>query len=476
VRFARQNGLPLTPRGAGSGTAGGGLGTGILLAFHARPRDEVPHPMNRILDFEQCEGQPRVTVQPGVLHGDLQRFLRKRQLYLPADPSSGAFCVLGGNLATKASGPHALKHGSIDRYLLDLQFVTASGAVIDTTDPASIPASIQDGLHALCRDLLADTSAVRYLAARQDRKLASGYNLFTFLRHRALSHWIAQLLVGSVGTLGVITRAALRAEPYQEKRATTLLYFRSLHEAGEAVLHIRALDVAAIEIMNHATIEIISRRRGGLNLPQGEAHMLLVEYEGPERLEQIAATERLLRENGYRLAAPPTTVEGAEEQARLWKVRKAALPTVRNYRAPGGRMLKALSLVNDVGVPVVHLAETIQELEALFRQLGLVAAIYGHAGSGNLHLRPLFDPHAPDLPALLTRVADEVYAIVLRHDGTITAEHGMGRLRAPYLSREWGPQIWTYLRRVKDTFDPHDTLNPDVMFSERSLTDEMKEL
>jgi FAD/FMN-containing dehydrogenase len=304
-----------------------------------------------------------------------------------------------------------------------------------------------------------------------ERKIASGYNLFTFLRHQETSDWVAQLLAGSVGTLGIVTRATLRAEPYQEDRATTLLYFRSLREAGDAVLHIRALDVAAIEIMNHATIEIVTRRRGGLDVPEGEAHMLLVEYEGPERHDQIAATERLVRENGYRLAAPPVTVEGAEEQARLWKVRKAALPTVRNVQ---GR--RAFSIVNDVGVPVAHLAETIRELEALFERLGLPAAMYGHAGSGNLHLRPLFDPHASDLRAQLARVVDEVYGIVLRRDGTITAEHGMGRLRAPFLTREWGPQITGYMRRVKQAFDPDDRLNPDVMFSERALTDGMRSL
>jgi FAD/FMN-containing dehydrogenase len=409
-----------------------------------------------------------------VLHDDLQAFLRQRGLYLPADPSSGAYCVLGGNLATKASGPHALKHGSIDRYLLDLQFVTADGQVVDTADAATLPVALQAALAGLRRDLLADTASARRLSARMDRKLASGYNLFTLMRHERPADWVAQLLVGSVGTLGVATRATLRAEPYREGRATTLLYFRSLPEAGDAVRHILALDVAAIEIMNHATIEIIAQRRGGLDIPEGKAHMLLVEYEGPERHGQIAATERLVRENGYGLAASPLTVQGAEEQARLWKVRKAALPTVRNYTAPDGRKLKALSIVNDVGVPVARLAATIREIEALFGRLGLPAAIYGHAGSGNLHLRPLFDPHAPDLRAQLTRVADEVYAIVLRHDGTITAEHGMGRLRTPYLAREWGAQIIGYMSRVKQAFDPEDALNPGVMFSERALTDDMK--
>jgi FAD/FMN-containing dehydrogenase len=131
-------------------------------------------------------------------------------------------------------------------------------------------------------------------------------------------------------------------------------------------------------------------------------------------------------------------------------------------------------VVNDVGVDVIHLADLIGDIEAIFARLGLEAAIYGHAGSGNLHLRPLFDVSDPDLPSLLTRVADEVYEAVFRYDGTCTAEHGMGRLRAPYLEREWGPAITGYMRRVKTLFDPDDLLNPDVMFGDRALTDDLK--
>ena len=163
------------------------------------------------------------------------------------------------------------------------------------------------------------------------------------------------------------------------------------------------------------------------------------------------------------------TVEGEDEQARLWKVRKALLPTIRSYRADW----KALSVVNDVGVDVARLADFVRDVETIFDELGLVVAIYGHAGSGNLHLRPLFDRHTPDLPALLTRVADRVYEATLRYDGTITAEHGMGRLRTPYLACEWGEGMMRHMRRVKQIFDPDDLLNPDVMFSERALTDDL---
>jgi glycolate oxidase len=242
VRFAREEGIPLTPRGGGTSTAGSALGRGILLGF------QRAGPMNRVLHFDEVAWEPQVTVEPALLHDELQRFLRERGLYLPADPSSGAVCLLGGNIATKASGPHALKHGSIDRYLRHVQFVTAQGGVVDTADEASIPTRIREGVLALRDDVLTDTQTVERLDGRKDMKLASGYNLFTFLRHgrRAIpgvGDLVAQLLVGSVGTLGVITQATLRAEPYVEGKATMSLYFHSLHEAGDAVQHVKALGV-----------------------------------------------------------------------------------------------------------------------------------------------------------------------------------------------------------------------------------------
>lgn len=426
--------------------------------------------MNRILDFKETENSQHVVVEPGLLHDELQAYLRERGLYLPADPSSGNMSMLGGNIATKASGPHAFKHGSIDRYLEHVQFVTVNGEIVDTSREETIPDYIREGVKSLGRDILADRAVRDRLNARKDMKLASGYNLFTFVRHDRIGSHVAQLLVGSVGTLGIVTQATLRAEPYVEGKAAMLLYFRSLDEAGEFVQHIKDMGIAAIEIINHSSIVMVKERNPGIEAPEGEAHMLMVEFEGPERFEQIARVKDAVRRGNYHLVWEPITLEGEEEQSRLWKVRKALLPTVRGYR-PG---YKPLSVVNDVGVEETHLAGFIRDVEAVFARHNLVAAIYGHAGSGNLHLRPLFDVSAPDLPGLIKRVADDVYEVVFRYDGTITAEHGMGRIRTSYLAREWGESVIGYMRRVKGLFDPHDILNPEVMFSDRELTADMK--
>jgi len=463
VRFARDEGIPLTARGGGSGTAGAALGRGIVLVF------DKTGPLNRVIGLAETAETLRVTVEPGLLHDALQQTLREHGYYLPADPSSGAISEIGGNIATKASGPHALKHGSINRYLVAVRFVTVDGELVDTTDESSIPARIRDAVSALRDDVLADAAATARLDARKGMKLASGYNLFAFLRNLPVGELVAQLLVGSIGTLGIIVRATLRAEPYVEGKSSMLLFFRYLEDAGDMVQYVKPLGVAAIEIINSRSLEVIRARNPDLGMPADETHLVMVEFEGPERHAQMAQVERLVRERGYSLAITSQTVDGEDTQARLWKIRKALLPTVRNY-LPGHR---ALSLVNDVGVDPRFLAPFIEDVQAVFDRNGLVAAIYGHAGSGNLHLRPLFNLSDPHLPALLQRVADEVYEVVFRYDGTITAEHGMGRLRTAYLVREWGEPFLGYMRRLKQIFDPADILNPDVMFSNRSLTDDL---
>lgn len=466
LAVAREAGVPVTPRAGGSGTAGAALGRGIVL------RVDREGPLGRLHRLTAGNDGVRATVGPGLLHDDLQRALREQGAFLPADPSSGGICLLGGNLATKASGPHELRHGAIDRYTESLRLITAAGTLIDTAEPASIPADLVAGLRAVREDILASSQSLTRLQSRRDRKIASGYNLGGLLRSTRPQDWVAQLLVGSVGTLGVITRATLRAEPVPTGHATTLLYFRDLAEAGAAVPALVADGAAAIEIINHRTLQIVTARRPELVVPDGDVQMLLVEHVGPERHDQIDRLQAGLRAGGYRLAAPPRSVEAPAEQEAVWRVRKALLPILRNFSPEWC----APAIVNDVGVAVSGLAPFIRDVEAIFDRLGLPAAIYGHAGSGNLHLRPFVRPADPHLHELLHRLADEVYGAALRYDGTITAEHGMGRARAPYLAMEWGEPLTGLMRRVKDLFDPQGLLNPGAMFPTADLTEDLRPL
>jgi len=237
--------------------------------------------------------------------------------------------------------------------------------------------------------------------------------------------------------------------------------------------YILELDVATIEIISRGSIQLArERRKDAFDTIAGNGHLLLIELEGENRFHQAEAVKTIIARHGFQLETPPQTAIAPEEQAALWKHRKQLLPAVLNYRPH----LKALSVVNDVGVAIDRLPDFILAIEAIFKRHQLHGAIYGHAGSGNLHLRPLFDTTRPDLGTFIRQVADEVYSAVREHDGTITAEHGMGRLRAPYLTAEWGEVMVGYMKRLKHIFDPGDRLNPDVIFSQKAITDHMKPL
>ncbi|MEJ2691069.1 MAG: FAD-binding oxidoreductase [Deltaproteobacteria bacterium] len=448
IHFAAEEGLAITPRGGGSGTAGSALGNGIVVAL---PRGGA---WEEITGFAVTDGVPSVEAGAGVFHNDLQKYLRARGYFLPADVSSAKISRIGGNIATKASGPHALQYGSIDRFVNHLEFLTAQGELIDTSDDR----------------LRADEQATKLLAARANLKTASGYNMFCFLPQYPTGTLLARLLAGSVGTLGFITRATLRGEIYQSQRATMLLFFADLVEAGRAVCAIREAGVAAIEIINRETIRIVRQKSGLGKRFAPDADALFVEFEGPDLFDRIDRVKKMLKAKEFRTSREPAIATTNEEMEELWDLRKMLLPLVSNP-APG---IKALSVVNDVGVDPSRLADCIAELQRLFQKEGLEGAIYGHAGSGNLHLRPFFDLHRPGLRDRIQRVADGVYAVILRSGGTITAEHGMGRLRAPYLEPEWGERIYGYMKDLKTIFDPQGIFNPGAMFSNSPITENLR--
>lgn len=465
VTFAAREGLPITARGGGSGTAGSALGSGIVMAL---PEQGC---WTGIKNFASSADKALVRAGAGVYHNQLQDYLRQRGFFLPADVTSAEISRIGGNIATKASGPHALRYGSIDRFLEQVTFVSDRGELVDTGDEATIPERFSTRLTELRQRLHADRAAMAVLETRRQLKTASGYNLFAFLDDLSGGKLITRLLAGSVGTLGLVTEATVRAEPYERQQVVVLLYFADLAETARAVCALRELPVAAIELISRETMSIL-RRRG--RLPDSltvDANLVLVELSGPAAVTDVEQVVKLLRAGGYRLLASPVVAGEAEEIERLWAVRKQILWLIRNPH-PG---FQALSVVNDVGVPPEHLAGFIAEVEQVFARQRLTSLIYGHAGSGNLHLRPLFDLTLPGLPARIQQLADEIYRVVLHYGGTISGEHGMGRLRAPYLSREWGADLYGYMREVKEIFDPGELFNPGVVFSDRPITDHLRE-
>jgi FAD/FMN-containing dehydrogenase len=464
LEFSAREGLPVTPRGGGSGLAGSALGQGVVIAL---PQNDF---WAKISDFSETSNSAKVSASAGVYHNELQKFLNERGFFLPADVTSAEISRIGGNIATKASGPHALKYGSIDRFLEQVEFVTAGGELVDTGDERTIPTRFRKGLADLERKIRASAAARGLLEKRMGLKTASGYNLFAFLKELSTGELVGQLLAGSVGTLGFITRATLRGEVLELDRAAVLLFFDDLPETGRAVISLREMDVASIELISRDTIHVISEQASVPKSFLVDAHILFVELTGPDRQSKIEQITKHLEKRGLTMSSPPVIAMAENEIEKLWKLRKQVLWFIEHAK-PG---IRALTVVNDVAVPPERLAEFISDAQKVFTKHGMAALMYGHAGNGNLHLRPLFDMSLPDLAGRIQRLVDDVYEAVFLYDGTMTAEHGMGRLRAPYLKREWGDALYTYMREVKTIFDPHDMLNPGTMFSDAPITDNIQ--
>ena len=464
LAFAREEGLPVTARAGGTNTGGAAVGPGIVLLFRpGGPLSEIGSGVARGDGLE-------ITAGSGARHDAVQQALYQRGFCLPSDPSSGPISLIGGNIGTRASGPHALRYGAIDRYLLHLRLLLADGTLVDTSSPSTIPAALARSLEAVRADLLADAESGRFLRSRVGLKSSAGYDLGALVRRADPASWVTALVTGGVGTLGIVLDATFLARPLPAGRAALLLCLRDLAGACRMVPALCDLGAAAIEIMNARSVELVRARVPEAGLPERTGHLLLVELDGEGALDRAHQAAELARRSGEALASDPVVSGDAVEIGGLWKARKLMLPLLRGR---GGRY-QALSVVNDVGVPPARLAEAMVRIERIFERRALEVFVYGHAGDGNLHLRPLFDTEDPGLLSVIAGVAEEVYGCVLELGGTVSGEHGMGMLRAPFLSMEWGPALARAMAQVKRAFDPEGILNPGAMLPALSLREALE--
>ena len=464
IAAAKRLMMPVTARAAGTNLAGSCLGRGIVL--------DVSKNMNRIIGVRETDrGQFVVEVEPGVIINDLQAYLKAKGLFLPHDPSSSEICMIGGNLGTKASGARAVKYGTIDDYIESVEFVTAEGEIIDTASEDTIPDRIRTGISELLERLLADAATIARLESKRAVKTASGYNMRALLDyddHDRIGCMIAHLMSGSVGTLGIFTRIRLKVLPIVSGTAISAIYFKSLSDAGDAVQHIRKLGPVKIEMMDATSLGIVRGEYPDLEIPE-DASALFVEFEGDSRKSKIRDLEWMIHER-YDVHWIFSESDDQELQEGIWAVRKALVPILTNY----DEKIKPDAFIDDVAVAIPDLAPLIGDLHEIFDHYHIAAAIYGHAGSGNLHIRPMLNLNDPANIKLLPELADRVYEAVFKYNGTMTGEHGMGRLRTMFLEKEWGSEIYGYMREIKEIFDPNDILNPDVIFSERTITEDIK--
>ncbi len=406
VQVCRQRGIELIARGRGTGTTGATVPErgGAVLSLER---------MNRILEIDYANRTARV--EPGVTNQELQLALAEHGFFWPPDPTSSAVCTIGGNLAYNSAGPRAVKYGTPRENVLGLTAVTGAGEVVRTG--------------------VSTTKGV------------VGYDL-------------TRLLVGSEGTLAIITEATLKLTPIAEARQTMRATYRDIHAAASAVSAIMAQPITpcALEFMDGAALDMV-RDFSGLELPADVGALLMIEVDGPAQClaESVSAVQSAARNEGsidIQIAA------SKEEIAKLWKARESLSPALRSV-APK-------KINEDVVVPVSRIPELIEGLSTLSREMDIRIVNFGHAGNGNIHVNLLINPDDPAEMARSAECLDAMFDLVLRLNGTISGEHGIGLEKLGFVARELDPVALQLMLDIKRQFDPDGILNPGKMLPELS--------
>jgi FAD/FMN-containing dehydrogenase/Fe-S oxidoreductase len=463
VRYAASNGIPLTPRAAGTNLTGSAIGSGIILDVSR---------LNRVLEVNYEERWARV--QPGIVLAELNKQLARDGLLFGPDPSSGDMCKLGGMLANNSSGPHTLRYGAVKDNVLRLRTCLVSGTWVDAQayrldDPAF--ERLLTAVPALREVFILVQAHADMIRAKKPTvsKNSCGYNLFGLVDGLLEGRFdFPKLLVGSEGTLGVVSEATVKLVDKPKATLTALIHFRHLQEVGEAVPRLLELAPSALEVMDANTLDLIGRAKHGI--PPDAAATLLVELDADsldidlqERAERMAAVCR-----PFKLASELTLAFDPERREQLWKARKALYPTLYRYDP----LKKPINFVDDVVVRAERISELIQYLETFFEGQRVPVAIFGHIGNGNAHIVPLLNVNDHNDFNKMIQAYHEIHAAVLdRFGGSICGEHGDGRIRAEYVRKMFGEDLYGLFVQVKQAFDPGHILNPGIKISDRPFTD-----
>ena len=459
VSWATDLGIALIPRGAGSAMGGGNVGEGVIVD------------LTQLSDMRlQVEAGARQAVaSAGVTLGQLNEAAAAHGLRLPPDPSSGAWATLGGMVSTNAAGPRSVRYGSVRQWIESVVLVTADGESVTLRRGTPRPGS--SAIHRFNQDAApAILQASAQIESRfpHTRKNSSGYALDAFVR----SGDVLDLVIGSEGTLGIITQMEWRLDHMPAHRAGLRASVRSIDSLSEAVRAILPCQPSAVELLDRTFLDLLAGNPlGGAAFRFSEAEaVLLIELErddpGSLREALQLATARLRP-----IAHAVDTAFTAEAAERLWSIRRAASPIL----AALPEQRRSLQVIEDACVPIEQMGRYLRFVRQASAARGLPVVMFGHAGDGHVHVNLLPDTHRAGWERAVAELLEEVTECVVELGGTPSGEHGDGRLRAHLLDRVYGPDIVSLFRLVKNSFDPGGILNPGVILpSDRPAISRLK--
>ena len=449
--------VPLTARGSGTDQAGSALGQGIMIVFPAH--------MNKILALDSNKNY--VSVQPGINYGKVQQTLLTHGQFLPPFPSSMEYSTIGGAVANNASGEKSVKYGATKDYTKMLRVVLANGEVITTGRLSKKELSQKKGLPTFEGELYRSLDNV--FTDNQDlieksqinvSKNSAGYNVWD-VKGNDGSFDLTPLFVGSQGTLGIITEIVLDTAPYNPQKTLLVANFDDIVKAGQAVQELRKLNPSAIELVDVNLLDFLhdhnpNQLKDVVKEPYPKI-ILLIEFDDSAARKQKKGVKKAhkILEN---YATTVVATKDSNEQEDYWKIRHSAAAVL--WQNIGNK--KALPVIEDGVVPVERFSEFLQKLYELFDNFNLDVAVWGHAGDGNLHMQPFFDLSQVGDRQKIFKLMDAYYEMIIAFGGTTCGEHNDGRLRAPYLVKLYGQDLYNIFKKIKQICDPYGTLNPGV--------------
>lgn len=442
VEWAIAEGQPIIPRGSGSSMAGGAIGDGVVVDL-SRLRD---------LGVADVDGRC-VRAGAGVLRAEVERRAAQHRLRFPVDPSSGAFCTIGGMAATNAAGPHSLRHGAMRAWVLAIECVLADGsrATIRRGEPPPQVAPVRRFMQTVHPELLqaTDSSIDRVL------KNSSGYAIDAYRQ----THELIDLLVGSEGTLALFTAVEVALAPAAAGAASLFVAFRDLEDAVEAAVASRAsASVAACELLDRTFLTLAAEAGRPLPAPPESEAALLLDVEAASPSVALEEAERLRGRFRAMAAIESIVTAGSSHEAELWMLRHAASPAIARLDPA----LRSMQFVEDAAVPPQALAAYVRGVRGILSRYDTRGVIFGHAGDAHVHVNPLIDTRRSDWRDRVEGILVAVTDLVAQLGGTLSGEHGDGRLRTPLLDRVWRADELRLFAAIKAAFDPSNVLNPGV--------------
>ena len=467
--IAADEGIPLTARGGGTSQAGQTVGEGLVIDFSKH--------LNRILFHDV--GAMSCGVQPGITLDELNRQLKPQGVWFPVDISTGSRATLGGMTANNSCGTRSLRYGIMRDNVSAIDVVMSDGSEMcfgpmkDALDTPGTPSAHDDLMLTLLEMGERHEETIRRVFPEVSRRVG-GYNLDALLPSNR-PHNLAQLLIGSEGTLALSKRIELKLSPLPVNRALGVCHFPTLRAAMEATRDIVRLGPVAVELIDDtmlglarsiAMFQPVLRR-----FVRGEpGALLLVEFaedEQVENLRRLKTLDDLMSDLGH----PHSVVEavGAELQSAIWDVRKQALNIMMSMKSEG----KPVSFIEDCAVPLEHLADYTTQLSEVFARHGTSATWYAHASVGCLHVRPVLNLKLDNDVRTMRRIAEEAFTLVRKYKGSHSGEHGDGMVRSEFHGVMFGRKAKRMFRDVKALFDEHGRMNPGKITDAPRMDDRM---